>query len=71
MTRGEYMTVLSRMLYGKTYEVTDAEKDTVPFYLHHMKHLVEMKIFNREDPESLLQRYMVFYTLYRIYVTTH
>ena len=60
------MTVLSRMLYGNNYDVTDSEKDTVPFYQHHMDHLLQEKIFTQKNPEDALQRFMIFYTLYRL-----
>ncbi len=39
LTRGEYMTVLSRMLYGKTYEQTNVESEEHPFYEYHMEKL--------------------------------
>ena len=66
VTRGEYMTVVSRMLYGNKYDISDDEKWKVPFYQYHMDTLVSEGIFNHRLPEIEVQRYMVFYTLYRL-----
>lgn len=66
VTRGEYMTVLSRMLYGRKYDISDDEIGKVPFYQYHLDNLVSQGIFNHRLPEIEVQRYMVFYTLYRL-----
>jgi len=66
VTRGEYMTVISRMLYGNKYDISNDEKWKVPFYQHHMDILITKKIFTTTLPKDLTQRYMVFYTLYRL-----
>lgn len=66
LTRGEYMTILSRMLYGNKYELQPSEVDVYPFYQHHMDKIYAEGLVKLKDPEQLSQRYVVFLTLYRL-----
>lgn len=60
------MTILSRMLYGKTYEQTQVESEAHPFYEHHMDKIYKEGIIKMKKPELPSQRYVLFLTLYRL-----
>lgn len=65
VTRGEYMTALSRMIYGNHYELAANEVGTWPFYTHHMDKLYTEGIVKVKQPMALSARYVPFLTLYR------
>jgi len=60
------MTVLSRMLYGDTYEQKEPESEAHPFYEHHMEKLYAEGLIKVKDPLSHAYRYVPFLTLYRV-----
>jgi hypothetical protein len=63
VTRAEFGTVLSRMLWGNTYEVNNEEK----YYVNHLKALQKAKIMTQiENPlERIELRQWVRLMLYR------
>lgn len=59
VTRAEFGTVLSRMLYGTTYEAW------TPYYIHHLQALKNANIITDTDPAMLELRWHVMLMLMR------
>ena len=62
VTRGEFATALSRLLY----QTTDGEyKSTPKYYIHHMEKLVKEWIITKDDPKMKERRWYVMIMLMR------
>ena len=66
VTRGEYVTVLSRMMYGMKYELPKNQVGKVPFFTYHMNKMIEDGIVNIRLPYDNAQRRVAFLTIFRL-----